>query len=295
MLRPLLREMRPKQWTKNVLVFAGIVFDGQLFVVESLLRVLAAFALLCLVSSAIYIINDIVDVEADRQHPRKRFRPIAAGELSIPVAWTAALILMVGSIGAALLLDWRFALILVVYVLIHVAYSYRLKHIAILDIFSVTSGFVLRVVSGVVVISVQAFSPWLYACAGLLALFLVIGKRRGEVVEMLNGDLEKTRKVLDDYNLALLDDMLRLVTTGTFLTYLFYTIESPSVLLAGTNSALITVPFVLYAVFRYMYLMHVRGEGSAPDEVLLKDRPLQVAIGLWGVVFVIILYVLPNL
>lgn len=294
MLMALIREMRPKQWTKNALVFAGIVFDGQLFIAESLLRVIAAFILLCFISSSIYIVNDIVDVEADRQHPRKRFRPIAAGELPIPVAWAAALIFMIGSVVGAYLLDWRFALILVIYVLIHVAYSYRLKHVVILDIFAVAAGFVLRVASGVVVISVMAFSPWLYACTGLLSLFLVIGKRRGEMLELLSGEMEKTRRVLEDYNMALLDEMLRLVVFGTFVAYLIYTIESPSVLLAGTNSALITVPFVLYALFRYLYLIHVRGEGSAPDEVLLKDRALQVSIALWGLSFLVILYVLPS-
>ncbi len=289
MLTGLLRTMRPHQWTKNVLVFAGIVFDGQLFLVDSLVRVLIAFGLLCLTSSTIYIINDVVDVESDRKHPRKRLRAIPAGQLPIPAAILSAMLLGGFTLIAATLLDWRFAVILVAYLCIHLLYSFRLKHVVILDILSVASGFVLRVAAGVVVIQVRAFSPWLYAAAGLLALFLVIGKRRQELLELAEraGDIRVT---LDEYNLPLLDEMLRMVMTGTFLVYLFYIIEAPSILLAGTKLGLVTVPFVLYALFRYMYLIHVKGEGSAPDEVLLRDRPLQIAILLWGVIFVAILY-----
>ncbi|MBK8020338.1 MAG: decaprenyl-phosphate phosphoribosyltransferase [Chloroflexi bacterium] len=292
-LRGLLRTMRPHQWTKNVLVFAGIVFDGQLFNVDSLLRVLAAFALLCLASSTIYIVNDIVDVESDRKHPRKRRRPIASGQLPIPMAVTAAALIGAGTMLAAVALNWRVAVILVLYIVIHLLYSFWLKHVVILDILSVTSGFVLRVLTGVVVIQVQAFSPWLYAASGMLALFLVIGKRRQELLELAD-EAGSIRSTLSQYNLPLLDEMLRMVVTGTLLTYLFYTVESPSVLLAGTKLGLVTVPFVLYALFRYMYLIHVRGEGSAPDEVLLRDRPLQISILLWGITFIVVLYVLPG-
>ncbi len=287
------RTMRPHQWTKNVLIFAGIVFDGQLFVVDSLLRVLIGFGLLCLISSTIYIVNDMVDVERDRAHPRKRNRPIASGQLPLMAAGAAALVLGGGSLIGALLLEWRFAVVLVAYLVIHLAYSFVLKHIVLLDILSVTSGFVLRVLAGVVIIQVQQFSPWLYATSGLLALFLVIGKRRQELLELAD-QAGTVRPSLAQYNLPLLDEMLRMVITGTFLTYLFYTVESPSALLAGTQSGLLTVPFVLYALFRYMYLIHVRGEGSAPDEVLLRDRPLQAAIALWGITFLIVLYVLPR-
>lgn len=292
-LSGLLRTMRPRQWTKNGLIYAGIVFDGQLFVVESFIKVTISFVLLCLLSSAIYIINDIADIESDRQHPVKRSRPIASGQLPVSTALTAAVILCVGTIGAAFTYSRGFALILIGYLILHLLYSYRLKHIVILDVMTVTAGFVLRVAAGVVVVRVAAFSPWLYTCTALLALFLAIGKRRQELL-MLSEKAGSIRITLDHYNLPMLDDMLRMVMTGTIIAYLLYAIEAPSMLLAGTNLALLTVPFVLYGMFRYLYLIHVKGEGSAPDEVLLKDRPLQAAILLWGLTFVAILYLLPT-
>ncbi len=282
--------MRPRQWTKNAVVFAGIVFDGQLFVPESFVRVLISLALLCLISSTIYIVNDLVDIESDRQHPKKRFRAIASGQLPIPTARLAAVILTIVALGGALLFSWRLAAILLAYFILHLTYSWKLKHMVILDLMAVAAGFVLRVAAGVVVVQVQAFSPWLYACAALLAFFLIIGKRRQELLE-LGDDAGNIRATLGSYNLPLLDDMLRMVMTSTLIAYLLYTIEAPSVLLAGTKLGLLTVPFVLYALWRYLYLIHVEGEGSAPEEVLMRDRPLQISILLWGLTFVIILYI----
>lgn len=281
--------MRPRQWAKNVIVYAGIVFDGQLFVLSSFLTVTVSFILLCLISSAIYIINDLVDIESDRQHPKKRFRAIASGALPIPVARVAAVVFTIGSIGGALAFSPLLAVVLLAYLLLHLLYSWRLKRIVILDLMSVAGGFVLRVLAGVVVIHVQAFSPWLYACTGLLALFIVIGKRRQELIE-LGEAAGGIRVTLGQYSLPLLDDMLRMVITSTFIAYLLYTIEAPSVLLAGTKMGLLTVPFVLYALWRYLYLIHVEGEGSAPEDVLFRDRPLQISILLWGLTFVAILY-----
>jgi 4-hydroxybenzoate polyprenyltransferase len=281
--------MRPRQWTKNAIVVAGIVFDGQLFNPNSLTRVVASFVLLCLISGAIYIINDLVDIESDRQHPKKRFRAIASGQVPVGVARVEAVVLILVSIGGALLFSTGLALILLAYLVLHLLYSWKLKHIVILDLLTVAAGFVLRVAAGVVVVHVQAFSPWLYTCTALLALFLIIGKRRQELLELGDG-AGKIRATLETYNLPLLDDMLRMVMTSTLIAYLLYTIEAPSVLLAGTKLALVTVPFVLYALWRYLYLIHVKGEGSAPEEVLLRDRPLQVSILLWGLTFVLILY-----
>jgi 4-hydroxybenzoate polyprenyltransferase len=285
--------MRPRQWTKNAIVVAGIVFDGQLFNPNSLTRVVASFVLLCLISGAIYIINDLVDIESDRQHPKKRFRAIASGQVPVGVARAEAVVLILVSIGGALLFSTGLALILLAYLVLHLLYSWKLKHIVILDLLTVAAGFVLRVAAGVVVVHVQAFSPWLYTCTALLALFLIIGKRRQELLELGDG-AGKIRATLETYNLPLLDDMLRMVMTSTLIAYLLYTIEAPSVLLAGTKLALVTVPFVLYALWRYLYLIHVKGEGSAPEDVLLRDRPLQVSILLWGLTFVLILYV-PHL
>ena len=265
----LLRALRPRQWTKNAIIYAGIVFDGQLLVPDSFLRVTVSFILLCLTSGTIYVINDLVDIESDRQHPKKRNRPLASGQLPIPLAIGAVVVLSVFSVGVALLYSWKFAVILIVYLVLHIAYSLRLKRIVILDVLAITAGYVLRVAGGVVVIEVARFSPWLYACTAMLALFLAIGKRRQELLELAEqaGDIRVTFK---HYNLPLLDDMLRMSMIVTMISYILYTIEAPSVLLAGSNLALLTVPFVLYAMFRYLYLIHVKGEGSAPKKSYLK-------------------------
>jgi 4-hydroxybenzoate polyprenyltransferase len=288
----LLRLMRPKQWTKNVLIYAGLVFDGQLFNRESFIIVTISFVLLCLAASTIYVVNDLADIERDRQHPRKRLRPLPSGQVSVPVAVAAAIFLPVISIGGAALLNPRYALVLILFIALHVMYSFWIKHIVLLDLLTITAGYVLRVAAGVLVIDVARFSPWLYTCTALLALFLIIGKRRQELL-MLGADASNMRPIFKQYNLPLLDELLRMVTTSILIAYILYTIEAPSLLLAGNNLALITIPFVMYALFRYQYLIHVKGEGSAPDEVLFRDRPLLASIVLWGITFVVILY-LPN-
>lgn len=289
----LIHTMRPRQWTKNIVIYAGLVFDGQLFVADSFLRVTMGYILLCLVAGTIYIINDLVDIEADQRHPHKKHRPLPSGQLPRQVAIVAAVILPLFSLTAAALYRPQYAVILATYFVLHILYSFWLKNVVIIDILTITAGFVLRVAAGVVVVQVANFSPWLYACTGLLALFLAIGKRRQELV-MLAENAENVRVTYKDYNLPLLDDMLRLVTTGTFIAYLLYTVEAETIKVADTNLALVTVPFVLYGLFRYLYLIHVKDVGSAPDEVLLQDRPLLISILLWGLTFVIILY-LPNL
>jgi 4-hydroxybenzoate polyprenyltransferase len=290
----ILRTMRPRQWPKNLLfVFPALVFDGQLFNVDSFLRVFTAACLLVLMSGAVYIMNDLVDVEKDRLHPRKKSRPIAAGLLPVPIAIAATLCLPILSIIAALTFSIPLAWVLLLYLVLQVAYSFYLKHVPIVDVLAVTAGFVLRVVAGVVVISVRNFSPWLYACTGLLALFLVVGKRRQELV-MLGEDAAKTRPIFAHYNLALLDEMLRFVITSTFLTYLLYTIEVNITPVQDVNLLLLTVPPVLYGLMRYMYLIHIKGEGAAPEEVLLTDRPVQVTVVVWFTIVVSILYLLPK-
>lgn len=282
--------MRPKQWTKNAIIYAGLVFDGQLFNPQSFILITISFILLCLAASTIYVVNDLVDIERDRQHPKKKYRPLPSGQLPVPAGIIAAIVLPVISVGGALLYSPRYAGILAIYIALHMLYSFRLKHIVLIDILTITAGYVLRVAGGVLVIEVARFSPWLYTCTALLALFLAIGKRRQELIT-LGENAPNVRPIFKDYNLPLLDSMLNIVTTSTLMAYILYTIEAPSVLLAGNNLALITVPFVMYGIFRYMYLIHVRGEGGAPDEVLLRDHPLQAAMALWGITFVIILYV----
>jgi 4-hydroxybenzoate polyprenyltransferase len=290
----LLRTMRPKQWTKNVIIYAGLVFDGQLFILDSFFRVTVSFILLCLAASTIYIVNDLVDIERDRQHPKKKYRALASGQLPVSVARAAAIIIPISIIILAALYSLSFSIILLIYMILNILYSFKLKHIVLIDVMTITAGYVLRVAGGVLVIHVAKFSPWLYAVTALLALFLAISKRRQELVILADG-ATNARPIFKEYNLPLLDEMLRTVTTATLIAYILYTIEAPSVLLAGTNLALITVPFVMYALFRYLYLIHVKGEGGAPDEVLLRDRPLLASIFLWGVTFVLILYLVPKM
>lgn len=287
----LIRTMRPKQWTKNLLfVYPALIADGQLFQPVPLFRVTMACALLCILAGSVYILNDLVDLQSDRMHPRKRFRPLASGQLPVGLAQAAAVFLPLSALGLSLLLGWKLTLVLGAYYVLQLAYIFQLKHVALLDIFALTSGFVLRVAAGVVVINVMNFSPWLYVVLGLLASFLTIAKRRQELI-LLGNQAGQVRRIFEHYNLPLLDELLRVTTTSTLIAYIVYTIETPSPLLAGTNLALVTVPFVMYGLFRYLYLIYVRGESAPPDEVLLKDRPLQIDIALYALTFVIILYV----
>ena len=290
-LSNLIATMRPKQWTKNVLfVFPAIVFSEQLFELDLLVRVIICCLLLILSSGCVYIINDLADREADRAHPVKRRRPIASGRLSPAAAKAAVVALLPLLLLAAYTFDERLAALVLVYFVVQIAYSHSVKHIVILDVLVVAAGFVLRLLAGGIVIDVS-LSPWLYASAGMLALFLVIGKRRQELA-VLDDEAAATRRAFAQYNLPLLDDMLRIVTSATTITYIIYTVESPTMIRDGQNLGLITVPFVIYGLFRYLYLIHVEERGVAPDEVLLNDFPLQAAIGLAGLAYIVILYVL---
>ncbi len=289
-LRGLIVTMRPIQWSKNGFVFAAILFDRQLTQAEPLARVVTAFILLCLAASTIYLINDLVDIERDRLHPRKRHRPLPSGQLPVGWAVAAAAVMPVIALAASLLLTWKLTAVLLAYLALHIAYSFFLKNIVLLDVFAIAGGFVLRVVAGIVVIDVTHFSPWLYLCAGLLALFLAIGKRRQELI-LLAEDAENVRAAYRDYNMPLLDDMLRMVTTGSVLTYMLYTVEATTIRVNG-YSMMLTIPFVVYGIFRYLYLIHVRGQGSAPDELLFEDMPLLLAVVLWVGTAGLVLYVL---
>jgi len=272
-----------------------LIFDGQLFVIDSFLRVFMAFVLLCFMSSTVYIINDLVDIESDRQHPVKRNRALPSGQLPIPMAIGAAILMPTVVLVIAFSFSVPLAMVLVVYLLLQLAYSFRLKHIVIVDLLTLTFGFVLRVVAGVVVIQVENFSPWLYVCTGLLALFLAVSKRRQEIILLGgNGQAALVRRIYKDYTVELLDKILGVVVASTFITYTLYTIETPSRLMANRYMGLLTVPFVIYGLFRYMYLIYVRGETAPPDEVLLKDRPMQIDILLFAISFVLILYVFPS-
>jgi 4-hydroxybenzoate polyprenyltransferase len=288
-LYALLQNMRPRQWSKNAFVFAGIVFDQKLLDLEPLGRVLAAFGLLCLMASSIYLINDLVDLEKDRQHPTKKNRPLASGRLPVRLALFAALLLPTTALGLSLLVSPGLTMVLVAYFILHVAYSFWLKDIVIMDVFAIAGGFVLRLVAGVVVINVEQFSPWLYIVMGLLSLFLAIGKRRQELVT-LGEKATTTRTIFRYYNLTMLNDMLKMTMTSTAIAYSLYAIEAETVLATRPELMLLTVPFIYYGLFRYLYVIDVKGHGGDPTELLFEDRHLQAVIAAWGALIVVLLY-----
>ncbi len=287
MLKALLQTMRPRQWPKNVFLFAALVFDKQLFLLDSFLRTLGGFALFCLVSSSVYIFNDLADIEADRQHPVKKNRPIPSGQLPVNVAWIAGILLVAVSLVVGYWLSPSFAAVLGIYFLINMAYSKWLKHVPILDVLIISTGFVLRVGAGVTLIEVERFSPWLYVVMTLLSLFLGFGKRRAELALLANG-AGSHRKVLDGYTLPLLDQYIMIVSGATIVAYSLYTFSAPN--LPENHTMMLTIPFVVYAIFRYMYLIEVKHAGGAPEEVLLSDRPFQLAMVLWGLTVLAIFY-----
>ncbi|GIK38252.1 MAG: decaprenyl-phosphate phosphoribosyltransferase [Chloroflexota bacterium] len=287
MITGILKSLRPKQWTKNGVIFAALIFDIKLFQPEPLLKTLYGFILLCLLSGTVYIINDLVDIEKDRQHPTKKNRPIASGRVPYRIALISAVVLSIVCLSLSFWLDVMFGVIVIGYWLLQIAYSLMLKNIVIVDVLTVAGGFVLRVAAGVVLVQAERFSPWLYVFTVLLALFLVLGKRRQELA-ILKDHAVNTRAILDEYNLAFLDEMMAIVTAGTVMTYAFYTFSAPN--LPDNHLMMLTIPFVLFGIFRYLYVIHVQGNGGAPDEVLLFDRPLQISIALFTLVVIAILY-----
>ncbi len=287
MIKALLKTMRPRQWVKNVIVFFALVFDKQLFQLEPALRTLAGFALFSLISSAVYIFNDIGDIKADRQHPEKKHRPLPAGELPVGVARVFGIFLVAAVLPSAWLLTPAFAAVLAVYFLMMLAYTSRLKHIPILDVMILAAGFVLRVHSGVTLIAVERFSPWLYVITTLGALYLGFGKRRAELT-LLEDGASSHRKVLDGYTIPLLDQYITIVSSTTILAYSLYTFTATN--LPDNNTMMLTIPFVIYAIFRYLYLVQVSHITGSPEEVVLTDRPLQIAIALWGIVVMAVFY-----
>lgn len=287
-LAGLLRTMRPRQWIKSVIVYAALVFDGKLFTAELFLKTTVIFVAFCLISSSVYIINDLVDMEKDRQHPRKRNRPLASGQLQPAVAVGAAGVLAVFAIGAAFWLSPWAGLILVIYLAQNIAYSFWLKNIVIVDVMVLALGFLLRVLAGVIVVEVQNFSPWLYVCVTLLALFLGFGKRRHEIV-LLEGEAANHRSILAEYNLSLLDQIISMVVTATLVAYTFYSFDATTAL--AHSKMLLTVPFVFYMLARYLYLVHVKHLGGAPDELLIEDRPLLINSILWAISVIVLIYV----
>jgi 4-hydroxybenzoate polyprenyltransferase len=281
--------MRPRQWPKNAFVFVALLYDGKLFDLPSVLAAVAAFVLLCLMSGAVYLMNDLVDVESDRQHPTKKNRPLPSGRLSPRLAAAVAALLAVVSLAAGYFLSFELAVILLIYLLSQIAYTFKLKHVVLLDVLTIAAGFVLRIAAGVAVIEVERFSPWLYVFGGFLALFMALGKRRAELV-LLGADAGNHRAILEDYNLDLIDRLQSVVMTSAVVAYSLYTFLAEG--LPANHAMMLTIPFVLYGIFRYLYLIHIREEGGAPEEILLRDRPLQVTLLLYAAVVFVALYIL---
>lgn len=284
----ILKTMRPEQWTKNLLVFAGLIFAQHLFEVTPILKTIAAFGVFCLLSSVVYLVNDIKDVESDRAHPLKRKRPIASGDLPIS---TATLCAAGGAVVALLLafaLHIKFGIVALLYFLLLTAYSFYLKHVVILDVLTLALGFVFRAIAGAVVLNVE-FSAWLLLCTLLLALFLALNKRRHELV-LLGENAHSHRKILDEYSPYLLDQMIGVVTASTLMGYTLYTMSAETRDKFGTSYMILTVPFVIYGIFRYLYLVHQKELGGNPTALLVNDRPLLLDILLWVLMSVGLIY-----
>jgi 4-hydroxybenzoate polyprenyltransferase len=284
----LLISLRPRQWTKNLLVFAPLLFAVKLFDLPAVAHATAGFVVFCALSSVVYLINDVMDREGDRQHPLKRMRPIAAGEISVVTALATAVVIAAVALGAAFLLGWRFGAVSAFYVVLQTLYSTSLKHIVIIDALTLAIGFVLRAIAGAVVIDV-VISHWLFVCTILLALFIALAKRRHELVLLADGAASH-RPILDEYSAYLLDQMIAVVTASTLIAYIFYTISPETEQKFGTSWLGLTIPFPLYGIFRYLYLVHRREGGGSPSDLLMNDRPLLACVTLWVVAVVLIVY-----
>jgi 4-hydroxybenzoate polyprenyltransferase len=289
MLKYYITTIRPRQWTKNLVLFVGIIFAHRFMEAEAIVKSVFAFLSFCLVSSSIYLINDIKDIESDKQHPVKKNRPIPSGKISIKSAWIYAIVLAAGALCIAKVgVNSSFFFLTAVYFLVMTLYSFKLKHIVIVDIMIIAGGFVLRAVAGAVAVEVE-ISSWLLICASGLALFLIIAKRRHEVV-LLGDNASGHRKILKEYGDKFLDQMIAIVTALTLISYMLYTVDPVTIEKFHTHELILTAPFVLYGVFRYLYLIYQKNMGGKPEDVLLNDPPLIAAIILWGAAAVLIIY-----
>jgi len=289
----LLLSLRPGQWTKNLFVFAGLLFGNAslgrgLFDPQSLQHAVAAFAIFCGLSGVIYVVNDVMDREADRLHPVKSRRPIASGALPVPAALSAAVVIAAVTLAGSAWLGQKFLLVGVSYLVLQLLYSGLLKHMVILDVLAISFGFVMRAVAGAVAVDVD-ISQWLLVCTTLLALFMALAKRRHEIV-LLADEAITHRPILKEYSPYLLDQMIGVVTASTLIAYIFYTISPETQAKFGTQWLELTIPFPLYGIFRYLYLVHRREGGGSPADMLLTDRPLLLCVALWAVAVAVILY-----
>jgi len=283
----LVASIRPRQWVKNLFVFAGVIFAHKLFTADAW-RALAAFAIFCALSGVVYLLNDVADRERDRAHPVKRARPIASGALPVPAALVGALVLGVCALAGSVALGRGFVITAAAYVGLLTLYSVRLKHVVIVDVLTVAAGFVLRAVAGAVAVDVD-ISGWLLICTILIALFLALGKRRHEYLT-LDAEATRHRPILAEYSAALLDQMIAVVTASTVTAYALYTMSPETVAKFDTRLLPATLPFVLYGIFRYLYLLYRHQLGGNPSELFLNDRALILNACLWIVAVVAIIY-----
>lgn len=284
----LLVSVRPGEWTKNAFVFAGLIFSRQLTDPAAVAASLAAFAIFCALAGVVYLINDVADRERDRQHPIKRRRPIASGALAPGTALSTAAVLATGALAGAWMMGTAFGIVATSYVTLLALYSGPLKHIVIIDVLTIAVGFVLRVAAGAVAVGVP-MSDWLLVCTILLAMFLGLSKRRHELTLLADGATGH-RRILQEYSPYLLDQMIGVVTASTLMAYVFYAISEETAAKFGTSLLGLTIPFPLYGIFRYLYLVHQKEGGGSPAELLLNDRPLLACVALWGIAVVVIIY-----
>lgn len=284
----MLLSLRPAQWTKNLILFAGLIFGGRLFDPVAVKASVLGFLVFCVMSGVVYLVNDVRDIEADRQHPTKSLRPIAAGTISPTAALATAVVLLTAGLITAWYLAPAFGMVALAYVSLLTVYSIALKHLVILDVLAIAGGFVLRAVGGAVVIGV-AISHWLLVITLLGALFLALGKRRGEITTLADGGTGH-RPILAHYSTELLDQLIAIVASATLLAYAFYTISPETVAKFGTDNLLFTLPFPLYGVFRYLYLIHKHDGGANPSETLISDRPILTCVALWACAVAFVIY-----
>lgn len=286
--KSIIQLLRPAQWIKNGIILAGLIFSGSAGQWDLVEKALAATGLFCLLSSAIYVINDLVDADADRKHPLKAIRPIASGRVAPPTAIVLAILLAGAGLALSYIMDRNFFFIAAAYVILSLLYSFFLKHIVIIDVMSIAAGFVLRALAGAVIIHVE-FSGWLLISSFLLALFLGFGKRRHELV-FLEGAGHEHRRILAQYNKYFLDQLIGVVTPAVVVCYLLYVISPDVQHKLGTPYLYLTTPFVIYGIFRYLYLIHLEEQGGSPTHILLTDRPIVVTVLLWLITALLLLY-----
>jgi 4-hydroxybenzoate polyprenyltransferase len=283
-----IRLIRPKQWIKNLFVFAPLIFAKELFELPYLLLALKAFGAFCLVASAVYIVNDIADLEADRTHPEKKHRPLAAGTIPLTAGYIAAGLLLAGAAIVSFDMDYRFIFLLCLYFLLNLAYSFKLKEVVLLDVFIIAAGFMMRVVGGAYAIRVET-STWLVLCTLFISLFLGFAKRRSELMQTPDSSFAE-RKVLGRYRVSFLDQMLTISAAGTVISYALYTVAKRTMDLFGTDKLIYTTVFVIYGVFRYLYLIHTTTTTDKPTDVVTSDVPILVTAILWVVACIVLIY-----